>query len=148
MYHTFVWHHRGLQLLITSSVQSNALYNLKLRPLCYKHHLVKVTNDVLEMCIRLLKDLRLKRQEFIHTSTIESNASSALGFASMLLLSTTCSLRSKLNAIGYLKRGRSHSICPALTSCFSVNYVKTSNKAVRSKSHQWAFHKKQSLKYT
>jgi len=36
-------------------------------------------------------------------------------------------------------RGRSHSICPALASCFSGNYVNASYKAVHSKALQWTF---------
>jgi len=63
--------------------------------------------------------LRMKWLKCIHSSTIESNISSALGFASMVLSSTTCSQWGTLNAVGYLKMGRSNSTCPALASCFS-----------------------------
>ena len=97
------------------------------------------SNAQVLLCFPTVHWLRIKWLEFIHTSIIESNVSSALGFASMVPSSMTRSLWGKLNAIGYLERGRSHSICPAFASCFSGNYVHASNKADRSKALQWAF---------
>jgi len=69
----------------------------------YTYHLAKAIVDRhimeqyrLEMCVQLvtqmLKFYSVFQFQFIHTSTTEFNISSELGFTSMVLSSTTCSL--------------------------------------------------------